>query len=136
MEDRVTESESGKWTSSATRLRGLTGFALATGALAFHLLSFRWIRGPGWRNQAEARAELARLVKEHQSLSYNGWVQRIGQTKRVEFTSRTGIWYQARIEPVWDDKPGGAVRVLFAIDDGGVGAYHPLTESLLLNSGS
>lgn len=98
----------------------------------FHVVSFRWLRAPGWKNKAEAQVELQRLVSEHQAVSYAAWAQRIGQIKRIEFTTSGGTWYQSTVEPIWDDRPGGAIRVLFAIDDGGVGAYSPLTDSLLL----
>jgi hypothetical protein len=133
MADQSEEPASAAWTSSGTTLRGVAGFAVAVGVLTFHLVSLRWLRAPGWKNKAEAREELRLLVKEHEGLQYVAWAERIGQAKRIEITSRAGIWYQARIEPVWDDKPGGAVRVLFSIDDGGVGAYHPLTDALLLD---
>jgi hypothetical protein len=33
---------------------------------------------------------------------------------------------------VWDDKPGGDVRVLASIDDGGWRAFVPLCDSLIM----
>jgi hypothetical protein len=105
---------------------------MVIGAVAYHYLSLRWLRAPAWRNKQEARAELRRLLAEHESISYDAWTSRIGQYKRIEFKTTAGTWYQARIEPVWDGPPGRAVRVLVSIDDGGVGAYHPLTDCLLV----
>ena len=122
------------WRKAGTPIRGPAAWLLGAGAIAFHVLSLRWLRAPGWRNKTEARQELQRLVSEHAAVHYDAWANRIGQLDRLEFTSATGTWYQATIEPVWDDKAGGAIRVLFAIDDGGVGAYYPLTESVLLSA--
>jgi hypothetical protein len=109
---------------------------VAVVAIVWHALSFQWLRAPEWKDKGDARRELDRLVREHSAVSYSEWVSRLDQQKRLEFTSSAGIWYQATIEPVWDDKPGGRIRVLFAIDDGGRGAFHPFTDSLLLDNGA
>jgi len=120
------------WLDASRPVRGVRGWAVAVGAIAYHLLSFRWLRAPAWKNKAEAADQLRALVAKHSGQPHEFWATHVGQVKRIEFTSPGGIWYQATIEPVWDDKPGGALRVLIALDDGGVGAYHPLTDSLLI----
>jgi hypothetical protein len=110
------------------------GHDLSRGGVLLHLLSFRWLRAPAWKDKAEARKELARLLAEHAHLTYDAWAERIGQMSRLAFTTDAGTWYQATIEPVWDDQSRGTIRILVALDDGGVGAYHPLTESWLLKT--
>jgi len=126
----MTESE--EWHPAGTEVRGLAGWLMVAWAVSFHVLSLRWLRATAWKNRVEAKGELQRLLSEHQALSYEAWVARLGQIKRIEFTCASGHCYQATVEPLWDDAPQGAVRVLVSIDDGGVGAYHPLTESLLI----
>jgi hypothetical protein len=122
------------WLEAGRSVRGVRSWAIAAAAIAYHLLSFRWLRAPKWKNKTEAADQLRALVAEHSGQPHEFWARHVGHVKRVEFTSPGGIWYQATIEPVWDDKPGGTLRVLIALDDGGVGAYHPLTESLLIES--
>jgi len=39
------------------------------------------------------------------------------------------VTYQVEIDVFWDDKPGGAVRVLGMIDDGGWRAFMPMCEA-------
>jgi hypothetical protein len=41
----------------------------------------------------------------------------------------SGREYQLEIQCVWDDRPGGSVRVIGSIDDGGWRAFVPLTVS-------
>jgi hypothetical protein len=58
------------------------------------------------------------------------------ESKRVEnFEScgASGTKYQVEVQFFWDDKPGGVVRVSGSIDDGGIRAFFPLTDSLLVS---
>lgn len=48
-----------------------------------------------------------------------------------EFTAPSGNWYQIEIEAFWDDKPGGDVRVMGSIDDGGWRAFCPVSDSFI-----
>lgn len=121
------------WTSAGASLPVFIVLLVGGVALLWHVVSLAWLRAPGWKNKAEARAELQRVVAEHEGNDYAFWAGHIGQKKLLEFTTQSGTWYQGSIEPFWDDKPGGAIRVLFELDDGGVGAYHPMTSSLLLD---
>jgi hypothetical protein len=43
----------------------------------------------------------------------------------------SGKEYQFEIIVYWDDKPGGNVRVIGHVDDGGWRAYFPLTTSFI-----
>jgi hypothetical protein len=121
------------WTEAGVSLPWPIGLLAAGAALLWHLVSLAWLRAPAWKNRTEAQAELQRVVSEHEGNGYGFWARHIGRTKRLEFTTKSGTWYQGAIEPLWDDQPGGAIRVVFALDDGGVGAYHPMTSCLLLD---
>jgi len=129
----MSDGRSETWIQSGTSVRGPFRWALVLGTVVYHFLSLQWFRAPPWKDNAEASHELQALVAKHAGGTYVFWAQHVGRVKRVEFTAPSGIWYQATIEPIWDDKPGGVLRILFALDDGGVGAYHPLTDSLLVD---
>lgn len=45
----------------------------------------------------------------------------------------SGAAYQFEIEVFWDDKPGGDVRVMGSIDDGGLRAFLPLCEAFIMS---
>ena len=63
------------------------------------------------------------------------WIElrhRIGTVETREVTGVSGASYQIEIEPIWDAAPGGAIRVLGAIDDGGLRAFVPITHDFLV----
>jgi hypothetical protein len=71
-------------------------------------------------------------MSEYASFDHEYWASKIDQSKRFEFTTAQGTWYRASVHPVWDDKPGGTIRVFISVDDGGIGAYSPLSDCLLI----
>src|SRR4051812_18222914 len=82
---------------------GVRAFAVSCAVRLWQAVSLSWLR-VRWKNEPEALSELRRLVREHQSVGYAEWVETIGSQKRLEFTAASGTWYQAVVEPVWDDK--------------------------------
>jgi hypothetical protein len=81
-------------------------------------------------NREEALAaittEAARLVGR----SYTELAQMIGKP----FTAEHGK-YQVEVQAHWDDKPNGTLRLSFAVDDRGLRAFFPLTQSTLVEPG-
>jgi hypothetical protein len=65
-------------------------------------------------------------------LSWSEWRDRIGTIETPEVIGVSGTRYQIEIEPIWDAMPGGAIRVLGAIDDGGLHAFVPVTLDFLV----
>ena len=55
-----------------------------------------------------------------------------GQTETREVVVASGTRYQLEIQFFWDDKTDGNVRVLGSIDDGGIRAFLPATDSFIL----
>ncbi len=49
-----------------------------------------------------------------------------------EIVGRSGKRYQIEVEAVWDSAPGGDLRVLASIDDGGWRAIVPLTRDFIM----
>ena len=65
---------------------------------------------------------------------YGTLAARVGQPPVTEAVSRNGVGYQAQVLYHWDDKPGGNVRVIVAIDDGGLQAFLPITTDFIKSS--
>jgi len=79
-------------------------------------------------NDTEAQKILNEHVRRREQRCYDE-LSRLVVTKHVETfeeTGPSGTVYQIQIQYFWDASPGGAVRVLGAIDDGGIRAYKPL----------
>lgn len=58
------------------------------------------------------------------------------KSKHVEnfkFRGASGETYQVELQFFWDDKPEGNIRVFGSIDDGGIRACVPLTQTLLIS---
>jgi hypothetical protein len=57
----------------------------------------------------------------------------VGHSGCVEIKGPSGTPYQVEIGIVWDDKPGGDVRVLASIDDGGFrSAFSPMCDDFIM----
>ena len=75
------------------------------------------------------RQELAHLRREpYEELSTD-----IGQIRTKEVNAPSGTVYQIEIQFLWDDKPKGDIRVMGSIDDGGLRAFVPVTESFIID---
>ena len=99
-------------------------------------------------DKAEARRVLADEVGRLRGLSYAELSGRIpAHPRRVlgiirvleepevetcEVTAESGTTYQLESQVLWDGKAGGDIRVLVAVDDGGVSAFKPLTDDFIL----
>jgi len=53
------------------------------------------------------------------------------RTLEYERSAATGAKYQVEIQFFWDNQPGGNVRVMGSIDDGGWRAFLPLSRSFI-----
>jgi hypothetical protein len=56
----------------------------------------------------------------------------LGKQGTYEVKSSTGVKYQVEIQAFWDDKPNDILRVMGAIDDGGIRAYVPMSEDFVI----
>jgi hypothetical protein len=82
----------------------------------------------------EARSILHRELQAWEAFSWTELRDRVGTIEMLEMTGASGTRYQIEIEPIWDALPGGAIRVLGAIDDGGLRAVVPITHDFLVPS--
>lgn len=83
-------------------------------------------------DKEEARAILGKRLEEYRRRSYAELQSLLDAPERCEVTGDSGVWYQLEFQAVWDDKPGGDLRVMGAIDDGGLRAFFPLQEDFIL----
>ena len=56
-----------------------------------------------------------------------------GQVDTHEIQGASGVDYQLEIQYFWDSKPGATIRVIGSIDDGGIRAFFPVTNSFLIH---
>lgn len=54
------------------------------------------------------------------------------EPEHVDVTGPSGATYQVETLAVWDAKPGGDLRLIVAVDDGGWRAFSPLSESFIV----
>jgi hypothetical protein len=83
-------------------------------------------------DHAEAKALLHDCLQSYRPRSYDDLVLLLGEPRTTVVRGASGTEYQLEIEVFWDHRPGGAVRVLGAVDDGGLRAFKPLLEDFIL----
>jgi hypothetical protein len=83
-------------------------------------------------NKEKARALLAEQLDRMAEASYAGLAASVSANEVREVTGASGARYQIEIQIVWDSTPRGALRLLGGIDDSGLSAFVPLTESRLI----
>jgi hypothetical protein len=75
------------------------------------------------------REQLVRFDRSHSELVR---FVRSGHIEAYEVRGVSGATYQVEIQFFWDDQPERAIRVVGSIDDGGIRAFSPLTDDLLV----
>jgi hypothetical protein len=83
-------------------------------------------------DKREALALLRERLAAYRALSYETLAGRVGSTDHATAVGPSGAEYQVEIQVLWDGRPGDAVHVLGAIDDGGVRAFFPVCDSFIL----
>ncbi len=76
------------------------------------------------------RAEFVKL----QALDYGELVERLaGRQERSEVVGLSGVGYHVELEGFWDDDEHDDLRVVASIDDGGLRAFLPFTDSFTIS---
>lgn len=81
----------------------------------------------------EAKAILAQELAAYRNRSYGELLYLLETQDTREVKGASGKIYQIEIQAVWDDKKGGNLRVMGAIDDGGIRAFVPLTDDFIIS---
>ena len=79
------------------------------------------------------RALLQEALTGYRTDSYDKLVAGIGHTHVRSVRGSDGRDYDIEIEMMWNDQPGGLVRVLGAIDDGSERAFLPISDDFIMD---
>lgn len=85
-------------------------------------------------DKSEARKILSEQLARFSGSSYSELAP-LAEAECVEnykVRATSGKAYQVEIQFFWDNRPGDTIRVMGSIDDGGIRAIFPLTDSLLI----
>ena len=83
-------------------------------------------------DKAEALAVLESELGRYRSRPYADLLELLDSSTRSDVRGPSGATYQVQLQVFWDRHPGGSLRVLGCIDDGGWRALKPLTAAFLL----
>ena len=84
-------------------------------------------------DKAEARALLAVELGRFRAMAYGELVSLIGAVQVVQVAGPSSTRYTVEVDVFWDDRPGGNLRVIGGIDDGGFrAALTPLGDDFIL----
>ena len=83
-------------------------------------------------NRTEAIAILNHHLDSLEALGYAALARQIGEDQAFERRGDSGTDYQLELSILWDRHPNGSIRIVGSIDDGGLGAFLPLTDSRLM----
>ena len=84
-------------------------------------------------DREEAFCLLDAHLDRYRKLSYAELAAKIGDEKFPKVVGPSGAAYQIEIQVCWDHKPNGDIRVLGAIDDGGLRAFVPVCSDLIVS---
>ena len=83
-------------------------------------------------NREEADQLLQRELDEFEALGFVTLAQRVGEVVARDVPRSAGTTYQLELQIFWDDRPGGPLRLLGSVDDGGLRSFVPLTSSRIV----
>ena len=82
-------------------------------------------------NNIEAKTILGRELATYAERPYRQLVALVENAEVIEVIGDSGTKYQIEFNVFYDSEPGGDLRVMASIDDGGWQAFVPLTDSLI-----
>ena len=86
-------------------------------------------------DKSEAQKVLSEQLGRFSQRSYGELVALVESAHVEDFEVRgaSATTYQIEVQFFWDDKTRGTVRVVGSIDDGGIRAIVPLTQTFLVS---
>lgn len=82
-------------------------------------------------NKTDARRVLSERLELYRQLPYSDLAAKVGRTETAEVPNDPGAAWQLEFQVVWDGPRDGDVRVIGSIDDGGIRAFIPVTDSFI-----
>jgi hypothetical protein len=84
-------------------------------------------------DKQEALSLLKDFLDRLESAGYDALSARVGENDALEAAGPSGCKYQIEYDILWDHKPpNGDIRIIGSVDDGGLQAFAPLTDSRLV----
>ena len=84
-------------------------------------------------DKVEAKILLDEFVVGLRGQSYDELKRLVRNPTCVEVRGHSGAAYQVEYEALWDSQPGGVLRVLASIDDGGlISSMFPICSAFLI----
>ncbi len=83
-------------------------------------------------DKEEATELLAAEVSHRRAQNYAQLTQLIGDEQHQEVIGGSGTEYQVEVQAWWDDRQERNLRVIVSIDDGGLRAIVPMTDSFII----
>jgi hypothetical protein len=83
-------------------------------------------------DNAEATAVLRDHLNAYRRRPYSDLVTLLRRPQVAQLRGPSGVRYQLEVVVHWDDRTGGALRVLGSVDDGGRRALKPVTDDFIL----
>jgi hypothetical protein len=83
-------------------------------------------------DRKEARTVLIGELSRYRAQEHRALQRLLTSQDTYEVRGPSGSTYQIEIQAVWDDQPGGNLRVMGSIDDGGLRAFVPLNEDFII----
>ena len=81
----------------------------------------------------EARTIAATRLKELRAVSRDELLRRLAERQETdEAVGPSGTRYQIEVQGLWDDRDQTNLRVMVSVDDGGLGAFAPVTEDFIV----
>jgi hypothetical protein len=88
-------------------------------------------------NREEARAVLRDQLGHYRTQNYQQLLALLNNSLEKEAVGPAGVNYYIEIQAVWDDEPKPDLRVIGAIDDGGLlRAMAPFSDSFIMRPDS
>jgi hypothetical protein len=86
-------------------------------------------------NPQEAHTVLTEQLFPYRGEAYKALQRLLAEPDIFEIRGPSGTAYRIQIEAVWDDRPGGTLRVFGLLEDGeGLGAFAPVTGEFTVAS--
>lgn len=83
-------------------------------------------------DEREARRVLRQYLATYRKRSYPELAAEVGKLDIYQADGESGARYQIEIQIFYDDRKGQAIRVAGGIDDGGIRAFVPITDSFIM----
>ncbi|MFZ3089907.1 MAG: hypothetical protein WA240_04700 [Nitrospirota bacterium] len=83
-------------------------------------------------DRKEAKTILAKELGGYRKRLYKELLYLLKTQDVREVNGPSGKTYQLEFQAVWDDCEGGNLRVIGAIDDGGLRAFIPMTDDFII----